>query len=264
MIIKMRYELLDPNKICCFIEPENLSSLSVLDILPTVDSTNSYLMTQAKQGARSGAVCLAEQQTKGRGRLGRTWFSPYGTNIYCSLLWRFAMPLQNMSSLSMVVAVIVANVLQTYGIDHAIQLKWPNDVLILHRKLAGILLECDSHSGVVIGIGLNLNIQAADEKHWIDLAELTGQPIERNRLTGLLLNELLAKLPLYATHGLQKFLSDWQKHDVLANKAVTVHTPEQDIQGIVQGISETGELLLLNKSGTLQRFCYGEVSVRYG
>src|SRR3990167_2749159 len=193
MIIKMRYELLDPNKICCFIEPENLSSLSVLDIFPS------------------------------------------GTNIYCSLLWRFAMPLQNMSSLSMVVAVIVANVLQKYGIDNAIQLKWPNDVLVLHRKLAGILLECDSHSGVVIGIGLNLNIQAADEKHWIDLAELTGQPIERNRLTGLLLNELLAKLPLYATHGLQKFLSDWQKHDVLANKAVT-----------------------------LQRFCYGEVSVRYG
>ncbi len=258
----MKYELLDPQKICFFIEPENRQQLSALDIFNTLDSTNSYLLSSAKKGGLSGSVCLAEAQTKGRGRRGRAWFSPLGTNIYCSMLWRFERELLDISSLSIAVAVMVAKTLEAYGIKTAVQLKWPNDVLVFNRKLAGILLEC-THASVVIGIGLNVDVKEASEENWIDLAEITEEPIDRNRITGLLLNELLSKLPLYETDGLKSFLADWQKYDVLCNKAVTVFTPEKTITGVVEGINQKGELLLKDESGMLQSFCYGEVSVRW-
>ena len=140
-------------------------------------------MSQAKSGP-SGWACFAEQQTHGRGRQERTWFSPYGKNIYCSLLWRFAISQGNLSGLSIAVAVMVVRALKKYGISAGIQVKWPNDILFSARKLAGILVE-RSGSAVVIGVGVNLNFSQETETTWISLAEITQQPVARNYFAGL-------------------------------------------------------------------------------
>lgn len=257
----MTLELLNIEKIRLAIEPSNEARLAELEIFETIDSTNSYLLEKAKSNAPAGTVCLAEQQVNGRGRLGRAWYSPYGANIYCSLLWRFD-GLQNISGLSIAIAIMVVNTLRKYGISADIQLKWPNDVWVANRKLAGILLERNDKTGVVIGIGLNLDVSGANEKSWIDVAEITDKPVARNFLVGLLLNELLEKLPVYAEQGLSAFISEWEKHDVLRDKSIMIQTPEKIITGTMRGISEHGELLLEDATGTLQRFCYGEVSIK--
>jgi BirA family biotin operon repressor/biotin-[acetyl-CoA-carboxylase] ligase len=260
--MKMTLELLNIEKISMAIESSNASRLSALHIFDTIDSTNSYLLEKARLNAASGLVCLAEQQTKGRGRLGREWYSPYAVNIYCSILWRFPRLSQDISGLSIAVAVMVASALRKYGISAEIQLKWPNDVWVANRKLAGILLERNDKTGVVIGIGLNLDVADANEKKWIDVAELMGRPVKRNFLVGLLLNELLEKLPVYASQGISAFLPEWKKHDVLCDKEVSVQTPEKCVSGTMRGISEQGELLLEDATGGLLRFSYGEVSVK--
>ncbi len=240
--------------------PESQANLTKIDIFDSIDSTNSYLLKQAKQ-SKSGHVCLAEHQTQGRGRLERSWYSPRGKNVYCSLLWCFSQPPRDISGLSIAIGVMVVNALHQYGIPLGIQLKWPNDVLSAGRKLSGILLERNSSDSVVIGIGLNLDVQEACEKKWVDVMELTGHPPRRNFLIGLLLNELLTQLPLFEQQGLPPFLLEWQKYDVLRDKQIIVSTPQQVIHGVMRGINESGELLLEKENGELQGFRYGEVSV---
>jgi len=254
-------EPLDFEQIHQMIAAENLSGLAKIEIFDSINSTNTYLLAKAKQEIVSGLVCLAEQQTQGRGRLGRSWYSPRGTNIYCSMLWHFKNTMQDISGLGIAVGVMVVNALRQYGIRSGLQLKWPNDVLGAGRKLSGILLERSAQSAVVIGIGLNLDVQQAKEKNWIDVMELTGRPAERNLLTGLLLNEMLQKLPLFAERGLSLFLAEWQQYDALRDKNIMISMPKQNIYGIMRGINEMGELLLENEKG-MQCFRYGEVSVR--
>jgi BirA family biotin operon repressor/biotin-[acetyl-CoA-carboxylase] ligase len=242
--------------------PESLMKLTQIDIFESIDSTNTYLLSQAKQNAPGGLVCLAEEQTAGRGRLERPWYSPRGKNIYCSLLWRFKKPEPDISGLSIAIGVMIVNALSQYGIQSGIHLKWPNDVLSAGRKLSGILLERNSPDSVVIGIGLNLDVQEAQEKSWIDVMEITGRSPRRNFLTGLLLNEMLTQLPRFEQQGLSLFLPEWQKHDALRDKNIVITTPQKKIHGVMRGINEAGELLLENESGVLERFRYGEVSVR--
>lgn len=253
-------ERFDSNKIIHSIEPENQPQLAKLEIFDVIDSTNTYLLDQAKLGAPSGSVCLAEQQTQGRGRRGRSWFSPPCTNIYFSFLWRFS-TLENISGLSVAVAVMVATVLKKYGISN-IELKWPNDVLFAGRKLAGILLE-RKESAVVIGIGLNVYLPNDADPNWIAIHDITGQDVSRNHLVGLLTNELLSQLSLYQRRGLSAFLEGWRQHDSLVNKKVTLQTPEHVFSGVMKGINEQGELILQeDTTNALRTFSYGEVSCR--
>lgn len=255
------FEPLSAEKIINVIDLSNNSRVAKLEIFETIDSTNQYLLDRAKTGP-SGWICLAEQQTAGRGRRGRVWFSARGTSIMCSMLWRFSKEWLDVSGLSIAVGVMVMQALRNYGVPIGIQLKWPNDVLFTGRKLVGILLERRGEN-IVIGFGLNVNLPTPLDAGRIDLAEIIGQPItERNFLTGLILNELLKRLPEYQTQGLLAFIDEWRQHDFLAGKEVTVCTPEKIILGKVQGINEHGELLVLDEMQAIQRFCYGEVSVR--
>ena len=258
----MIQERLDPDEIASFVGHKNASRLSMLKVFNAIDSTNTYLLKEAKLGAASGSACFAEEQTQGRGRLGRSWFSPPSANLYFSLLWRFDKPFRNSSGLSVAVGVIVVSALKKYGIQEGIQLKWPNDVLFAHRKLAGILLESNDDQSVVIGIGLNLDVSPAAEKSWIDLAEITGQPPRRNHLAGLLLNELLEKLSIFEISGLHMFMQDWCSYDVLQDQPVKVMVHDKTMVGTACGINENGELLVRDETEALHAFRYGEVSVR--
>ncbi len=248
------------------ISPKNLTRLAQLEIFEKMDSTNSYLLNQGKKGAASGTVCFAEQQTNGRGRLGRVWHSPESANIYCSLLWRFSKTVKDYSSIGISLAVMIARALKRYGIHQGITLKWPNDILYLNRKLAGILLEQTRYSGLVIGIGVNLAFpetdQAVNKTHWIDLAEATDKPIARNDFAGIMLDELLGGIPVYETQGLQPFLKEWEIMDALVGSEIAVQTPQTIIVGNMCGINEAGELLLQDETKKILKFSYGEVTVR--
>lgn len=253
-------EMLNAERIQSVIEPDNRFYLSGIEIFDSIDSTNTYLLKKAKENVASGLVCLAEEQTQGRGRLGKSWHSPHGANIYCSMLWRFKNTAQDISGLGIAVGVMVVNALHRYGVPSGLQLKWPNDVLWKDRKLSGILLEKNELSSVVIGIGLNLSIEQANEKNWVDLSELMGQSIKRNFLIGLLLDEILKNMQQFENHGLAPYLSEWQQYDALLNKNIIIVTPEKKISGMMRGINNMGELLLETEKG-IQGFRYGEVSV---
>jgi BirA family biotin operon repressor/biotin-[acetyl-CoA-carboxylase] ligase len=212
-------------------------------------------------------VCFAEQQTAGRGRLGRDWFSPRSANIYCSLLWRFPVTSPDLSGLSLAIGVMVTEALTHYGIETGIELKWPNDVMCYGRKLAGILLERlperDGQSAVVIGIGLNVSLpEHPDRVGWIDIAEITGDPVARNALAGLLLNALLAGLPVYEQQGLSAFLPRWRELNALSGKELVVQTPAEKWFGTMVAVTERGELVVRLVDGQLKTFPWGEVSVR--
>ncbi|MHB1947395.1 MAG: biotin--[acetyl-CoA-carboxylase] ligase [Gammaproteobacteria bacterium] len=259
--LKKSQERLNLEKIQMAIEPENQAFLANFAIFDVIDSTNNYLLAQAKNGAPSGSICLAEEQTAGRGRRGRKWISTSGDNIACSILWKVSEN-EDISSLSIAVAVMVVYALRKYGVTSGLQLKWPNDVLFDGRKLAGILLErCGDN--IVIGLGLNLYLSPQAEPSWIGIYDMTGQEVRCNYLTGLLINELLTQLRVYQHRGLSAFIEGWRRYDMLQNRPISVHTPERVLSGTMRGINNQGELLLQVDKETVLPFCYGEVSIRF-
>jgi BirA family transcriptional regulator, biotin operon repressor / biotin---[acetyl-CoA-carboxylase] ligase len=264
--MSLMIEQLDAVKILSAISQENQRNLSKLDIFDTIGSTNTYLLECAKLNLLSGHVVVANQQTNGRGRHGKDWFSPADSNIYFSLLWHFSQLAFELSGLAIVVGVIIAKFLGRYGIKQGIQLKWPNDVLFSDKKLAGILLESNVPQTMVIGIGLNLYFSQDDARAIspaaISIYDIIRRCPPRNYLIGLLINELFEQLRVYENAGLAAFLQDWRDLDYFLNKNITVHTPEREISGIMAGINEYGELLLHGDEGSLHTFRYGTVSVR--
>ena len=151
-------ELLSAQQIKESLSLKTLSLLSKLEIHPQIQSTNTYLAECAKT-VQSGRVCFAESQTAGRGRRGRQWVSPFGSNLYLSILWQFDNGFAAISGLSLAIGVAVVRALSEIGINE-IGLKWPNDIYWQHKKLGGILIEVSGESSgechAIIGLGLNL------------------------------------------------------------------------------------------------------------
>jgi BirA family biotin operon repressor/biotin-[acetyl-CoA-carboxylase] ligase len=243
--------------------------LKCFDILSVVDSTNRYLMEKVKTNQTQNSVCLAEYQTAGRGRNSRSWISPFGKNIYLSLLWCFSGGTSALTGLTLSVGLAIVRALQKYGIEN-VGLKWPNDVYASDRKLAGTLVEIYIDSmgfcHVVIGIGINLAMTQrageAIEQQWTDIATLTSEKPRKNYLTALLLNELLHMLPNFEREGFAAYRDGWRNCDILLNKPITVHTLQGDIDGIAEGIDEQGGLLVRN-GNQFHHFSSGDVSVRW-
>lgn len=248
-------ETFNSSSILAAIQPEALCYLNKLEILDTIDSTNTFLLKQAKAGVPSGTVCLAEHQMQGRGRLGRAWFSAQGQSICCSLLWRFP-PHLFISNLGIAIGVMMARVLKKLKVTD-IKLKWPNDLYLMGRKLGGILLEAEKQA-VVIGIGMNLH--AICDENRISLDEKITH-FSRNHLTGLLLNELLLSLPLFEKQGLRLFLDEWHEFDFLKGKHITVMFQNEEFLGEAQGINQNGKLILKLNTGEIRMFSYGEASI---
>jgi len=228
--LRQPLELLDADWIRGAIDPA-VSPREVV-IHDSIDSTNSWLMTQARGGMHGGSVCLAERQEAGRGRHGRHWVSPFGSNIYLSVLWRYPLAPMELSGLSLACGVAVARALERLGVPSP-ELKWPNDVLWQGRKLAGLLLEVGGEatgpSHVVTGVGINTRLSPQDgeqiDQPWADLAAVPGVPTAcRNRLTALLIGELIAALELFGTRGLAPFATDWSRYDCFRGKSITLNT----------------------------------------
>lgn len=249
-------ELLDATAICAELDSV-IPQLTQLEILQSVDSTNRYLSDQSH--LPSGTAVFSEQQTAGKGRLGRTWISPFGCNIYLSLLWQFPIG-TDLSGLSLAVGVAVIQALENYGLSH-IGLKWPNDIVYAQRKLGGILVEIKAGK-LIIGIGLNVQMPNMLEtditQPWIDIRTISQQTPKRNRLAGLVLRELLLMLPIFQIKGLPPFYQEWPRMDVLYGQEVNIQTTQGMQQGIAQGIDVKGNLKILI-NGELKSFHSGEI-----
>ncbi len=240
-----------------------------LEIHNELDSTSKHLLRSAAGNALSGIACLAEVQTGGRGRRGRAWVSPFGANIYLSVLWRFAQGPAALSGLSLAIGVAVLEAVQALGVDGC-GLKWPNDVVWNGRKLAGVLLdlsaEASGPSTVVVGIGLNVRMPdsaaATIDQPWVDLDSLLpAGSVHRNRIAAQLLGRVLVALSEFDSEGLAPFQARWARWDCLAGRSVTLQLPTQVIVGRAQGIDASGALLL-ETGGQVSAYAAGEVSVR--
>jgi len=244
-----------------------------IEIMDMVESTNSLLLQRAiDQGVftnRIKQVLAAELQTQGRGRRGRSWSSGLGDSLTFSVLWPSQCAVNTLSGLSLAVGVAIIRTLALLGI-HSMALKWPNDVLSGSGKLAGVLIELHgdmlSPGTVVIGIGLNLKLSGVTkdriDQEVADLAGITWQVPDRNRLLAVLLKELAAALDSFEQHGFEPFREEWMHYHAFQDKMVQINLPDGSVRnGIATGITADGTLLVNTPAGVLQ-LRSGEVSLR--
>lgn len=237
-----------------------------LTVMPVIDSTNQYLMDRLNS-LTSGDTCIAEYQQAGRGRRGRQWFSPFGANLYMSMYWCLEQGPAAAMGLSLVVGIVIAEALQATGAGD-VRVKWPNDIYLNDRKLAGILVELNGKTGdvahIVIGAGINLMMCTVDDsivnQQWISLQE-AGITIDRNALTVNIINQLRSALTLFETEGLAPFTARWASLDNFIHRPVKLLIGEREVFGICQGIDSRGGLLL-EQEGKVSSWVGGEISLR--
>jgi BirA family biotin operon repressor/biotin-[acetyl-CoA-carboxylase] ligase len=257
-------DLLDASKI--LVKNHNAWDVKVF---AQVDSTNSYLLRQ-KQPERQ--ACLAENQTAGRGRRGRTWVSPFAQNLYLSIGWGFDGGVAALEGLSLAIGLGVVRSLRQHGVG-GLSLKWPNDILYDNKKLGGILIEMSGDPAgyclAVVGIGLNVSMSgsgsASIEQPWINLADILAEQslpvISRNQLASSLLDELGSILSDYHRLGFTAYRDEWVSVAAYVNQAVSIHAGNVVQSGVLRGVDRTGALQL-DIDGKEHTFHGGEVSLR--
>ncbi len=239
-----------------------------LDVIPVIDSTNQYLLDRMDQ-LPSGHACIAEYQQAGRGRRGRKWFSPFGSNLYLSMYWRLEQGPAAAMGLSLVIGIVMAEVIQSLGAPD-VRVKWPNDLYLNDRKLAGILVELTGKTGdaaqIVMGAGVNLVMRsegaAEINQGWINLQE-AGVEIDRNELAAKIINSLREALPIFERDGLAPFVERWDALDNFINRPVKLLIGDREVHGIARGIDKQGGLLL-DQDGEVKSWVGGEISLRPG
>lgn len=265
-----------PGKGYCLSQPLDLLDLSYLksnliyseniNLFSTIDSTNQFLLNKV-HSLNKGALCCAEYQALGRGRRGRKWVSPFGMNLYCSLYWRLDSGMNAAIGMSLVVGVVLAKTLEQLGCS-GVKLKWPNDLYLQGKKLAGVLIEMQGQIGepahLVIGCGLNLAMQNDSSEitqPWISLAQVYKKIPDKNKLTALLVNNLVKALECFEKDGLIPFVKQWNELDLYKDCEVKIIQGTQETVGIERGIDQSGAILIETISG-ITPYIGGEISLR--
>lgn len=232
----------------------------------SIDSTNDYLKARLRD-LPDGTTVLAETQSRGRGRLQRPWFSPPGRNLYLSVLLKPAASPALAPQLSLVAAAALLRTLHAAGCREAV-VKWPNDVLWRGRKLAGILCEMEAEAdlihGVVIGIGLNVNLKSFPRALAGTAGSLLlalGHAVERPALAAALLNALDAEYASWARDGLAPSVRFLNAHSHVAGQEVAVTLPQGVVRGKALRITDEGLLRLALKRGAVRDIASGEVQL---
>ena len=231
------------------------------------DSTNLWIKRLAKEGAPEGTLALAEFQSAGRGRLGRSWEVPEGTSVMMSILLRPKFEPQYAPMLTLVMGMAVAKAVKKLGFD--VSIKWPNDVVVSHKKICGILTEMGVRDGkidyAVIGVGINVNIKEFPEEMADKATSLyleSGREFDRSQIPGLVMEAFEEYYEKFAaTCDLSGLKEEYES--ILANYDQPVRVlAKEPYEGVARGITDGGELLVEKTDGTIVAVSAGEVSVR--
>ncbi|HTV76610.1 MAG TPA: biotin--[acetyl-CoA-carboxylase] ligase [Candidatus Baltobacteraceae bacterium] len=232
-------------------------------------STNDVIEKLARDGVKEGVVVFAELQTKGRGRLGRKWISPARKGLWFSILLRPDLRPQETTQLTVASATALRRAIQSEaGLKP--EIKWPNDILIGGKKVAGILTELsaelDKVRCVVLGIGIDVNLDAGElpaelKKTATSLKIETGEAVSRAELAAAILRELDEDYSRVCAGKFQKIADEWEDHCATIGRNVTVQIGDRKIRGRAESLGEDGALLLRTEHGHLERITGGDVTL---
>jgi len=233
----------------------------------TIDSTNSKAFQLALQGAEEGDVVIAESQEKGRGRMGRSWYSPPSSNLYLSVILRPKIPPQQAPLLTLMAAVATAEAIREFsGLRPLI--KWPNDILIRDRKVAGLLHEMQSGMDrihfVILGLGVNLNMDETSFPPEIrniatSLKKEMGRAVSRTAFLQVLLQTLEAWYELFLEMGAPPILKAWRDGAQIKGRPIRVFSSGETLTGLAVDIDSDGSLILRTEDGRQQKIVSGDV-----
>ncbi len=270
------YRLLDPPEplrgadIVAGLSRSARQHLKHLFVEDSIGSTNTFLLDRFSQGAGHGEVCLAEWQSAGRGRRGRSFYSEWGGNIHFSMGWQFESGVGALEGLSLAVGVAMADLLSARGVG--VELKWPNDLLISTSegvtKLGGILVEVRGDTSgpcqVVIGVGVNIRLsekgRAGIEQPVAALKDLAPD-VSRNELVSAMIEAHIQMLERFETTGFSAWRDRWNDYHIHQDKAVRIYQGSTVSEGVALGVDDIGNLVV-SIDGVCKRFTGGEVSLR--
>ena len=242
---------------------------SKLVCLAETESTNAVAFTMALDGAPEGTVVIADAQTAGKGRLGRVWISPAGVNLYCSVVLRPPISPVAACQLTFLSVVAVARAIESCSALSP-QIKWPNDILISGKKVAGLLNEMNAETEqvnfVVLGIGVNLNMRLSQLGEGLrhpatSLLEEGGVEVDRLRFTRTLLAELDQLYDRFLLEGEAAVRAEWLERSAIRGRSVRVNCGDREFSGVVQGIDSFGALLVLLADGRVETVLSGDVTL---
>lgn len=238
----------------------------VIHYFDVVGSTNTEAKRLAREGAPEGTLIVADAQTKGRGRLGRSWVSPPGTGLYLSIILRPDCPADWLPKLTLTAGIAVASAIRQTGLMP--QLKWPNDILIADRKVGGILTEAvfdrKRINFAVLGIGVNVNMERNElpisiRNLAISLRLGLGEPLSRIHLIQSLLQQMEQWYESFQTGLFTTILETWCKFDATLGREVEVFLPEKRLMGVAEALGPDGTLLIRDKTDSLHSIVAGDV-----
>ncbi len=233
-----------------------------------IDSTNAALARLRKAGASEGTVVVADAQTAGRGRLGKPWFSPPGVNLHLSVLLTPPLHLSEARLLTLIGSLAIADAIESTGVKA--QLKWPNDVLVADKKIAGVLADVQTHEGqvewVILGIGINVNIDRLTIDRLFgeaalgatSLREALGHEVDRAALAARLLEALEHYYFDFLSAGSRPLLAEWRRRSFLGRR-VRVYEDDMQVEGVALDLDDAGCLVVLLDDGSSVRVREGEV-----
>ncbi|MGH7794364.1 MAG: biotin--[acetyl-CoA-carboxylase] ligase [Candidatus Binatia bacterium] len=232
-----------------------------------IGSTNIRARELAESGAAEGEIVIAESQTQGRGRLGRRWESPPFSNLYLSIILRPSLPPKHAPQITLAAAVALVETVGSF-LPGPPAIKWPNDILIEGKKLAGILTEaaCDTErvEYVILGIGVNLNYRAdampeALRQRATSMADMTGKNVSRETVLVRLIHDLDRCYGELEETGFEALRPRWEAHFGLRGRRVRVELGDQAFTGRAQGIDREGALIVEDGDGQLRNIIAGDV-----
>jgi BirA family biotin operon repressor/biotin-[acetyl-CoA-carboxylase] ligase len=266
----------DPDKLQAQFQTEVLGRRLI--VFNRITSTNDFLKRLARRGAQAGTLVLADQQTAGRGRLGRSWQSPPGVGLWLSFILRPELSLEIVGALPLAISVVVAETLSAIC-GKPFSAKWPNDILADSRKVCGILCETqisppasDFEGGsnqldyIIVGIGINVNQRSRDfSSDWrrraTSLALTAGRPLDRQNVLVTLVQHLDQALFINLPQAMPALLSRWRALCPELGKPIVLRQVQTTITGIFDDIGEGGELILRLADGQRKAYSAGEVSL---
>ncbi len=263
-------ELVDPQLLNQLVNNKNKSLINNIHSFIELESTNQWLLEQLRHDDIHGVVCHAEFQSAGRGRRQREWYSPLGCNLYFSIGWRFDSQLAALAGLSLTIGVAIASALQQLGLKN-VGLKWPNDIYVNNKKLAGILIEVRGESNgpatAIIGIGINIDMPEHGsnkiDQAWTDLHRQGLQELSRNEILAACLNSLARHLEAFAQTSRLEQQQLWQQYDILLNQQIVIDDNNARYHAIARGIDTDGSLTI-EVDGKIRHLHAGDVSLKLG